>query len=137
MRDIKVQFDGQSNTRILLNESVEGKALMQQKYLINVGTSEGTDKIYSDRGTEFLPRIVAGAIVDSASAWHVGNFAAVSTLYFCSYYEHPEIYNSDEYVQSFTLEPVDFNNRTQMLQFVAKFIFKDGTETVDNVAIST
>lgn len=137
MRDIKVQFDGQNNTRLLLNESVEGKMLTQQKYLINVGTSIGTDKIYNDRGTEFLPRIVAGSIVDSNAAWHAGNFAAVATLYFCSYHEHPDIYKEDSYVQTFTIEPIDFNNKTQMLQFKAKFLFKDGTETSDNVALLT
>lgn len=137
MRDIRVQFDGESGTRILLNESVEGKMLMQQKYLINTGTSKGTDKIFPQRGTDLMAGAIGGSIIDSVAAEHLGNFAALDTLYFCSYEEHPDIYNGNTYVREFSLTPSDYNNFTRTLSFTAKFKFKDDTETASDILLTS
>lgn len=137
MRDIRVQFDGESGTRILLNEAVEGKLLTQQKYLINVGTSKGTDKIFPQRGTNLVGGAISGGIIDSVSAEHLGNFAALDTLYFCAYEEHLAVYNSSEYVQDFSLKPTDYNNFTKTLLFTAEFKFKDRTETSNEITLAT
>lgn len=137
MRDIRVQFAGENGSRLLLNKSVDGKLLTQQKYLINTGTSKGSDAVFTDRGTDLATKIVGGNIVDATAAEHVGNFAALDTLYFCSYEEHPEIFNRDSYVRDFDLRPMDYNNYTHTLTFKAKFIFKDNTSTEDTLDLTT
>lgn len=129
MRDIKIKFNRGSDTRLVLNEAVEGKSLFQQKYLINTVTSKNSDPIFPERGTDLLKILISGAIVDAEQAIHTGNFASTDTEYFCTYEEHSDAYESTSYVDSYALEPVDYDNDRRVLTFQALFNFKDGTQT--------
>lgn len=137
MRDIRIRFNGSDATRLDLHDTVEGKSLYEQKYLLNTAVTKGTDPIYPDRGTDMLRQSIGGTIVDTNEAMHTGNFAAVDTLYFCSYEEHPEVYNLDEYVQAYQLIPAAYDNATRTLSFRAVFLFKDGTSTDSTFSISS
>lgn len=137
MKDIRIKFDGNDGTCFILDKIVEDKSLFEQKYLINTATSQGTDKIYPQRGTNLLASAIGGTIVDWNASMHAGNFAATDTIYFCTYEEHPVVYNSDNYVNTFQLVPAVYDNATHTLYFRAVFSFKDGTSTKENFAIST
>lgn len=136
MRDLRIQFNGETGTRLLLNETVEGKRLLQQKYLINTATTAGSDRIYPNRGTTLLAKAIGGAIINEKEAAHLGNFASLDTLHFCTYEEHPDIYTQPGYVMQYDLEPLSYDNSTNILSFKAKFSFTDSTETADIVNIS-
>lgn len=137
MKDIRIQFDGNDGTRLVLNQIVEGKSVFEQKYLINTATTQGSDKIYPERGTSFLQQAIGGTLIDWNSSIHTGNFAATDTIYFCSYEEHPDVYNSDIYVSSYQLIPALYDNTTRTLSFRAIFAFNDGTSTSEDFSIST
>lgn len=130
MQDIRIQFYGEKGTCFKFKEKVEGKKLYKQKYLINTATSKNTDKIFPDRGTNMLAQAMGGIAMTQNGAYHIGNFAATDTIYFCSYEEIPSEYKSSSYVESYTLYPKYYNNATNSLYFLATFIFKDDeTET--------
>lgn len=135
MRDLRIKFNGADGTRLLLDETVEGKLLLQQKYLINTVTTAGSDKIYPDRGTNLLAGAIGGAIIDSTSSMHLGNFAALNTIHFCSYEEHPSVFTQPGYVMQYDLEPLAYDKSTNVLSFKAKFTFNDDTATEDVVSV--
>ena len=120
----------------MLNETVEDKECIMQKYLINSVTSKNTDKIFPERGTDLLKGAIGGAVIDAQAAMHLGNFAALDTLYFCSYEETPSIFDSDMYVNNFDLKPADYDGTTNTLSFFADFYFKDGTTAVASSSAS-
>ena len=136
MRDLRIQFNGETGTRLLLDETVEGKLLLQQKYLINTATTVGSDRIYPTRGTKLLSGAIGGAIIDNSSAVHLGNFAALDTIHFCTYEEHPDVYNKPGYVMQYGLTPMEYNRDANILSFKAKFTFNDNTATEDVVSVS-
>ncbi len=136
MKDIRIKFEGSDGTQLVLDKTVEGKSLLEQKYLMNTATTQGTDKIYPNRGTKLLQQAIGGTIVDWNAAMHTGNFAAIDTSYFCTYEEHPAIYNSDIYVSNYQLVPAIYDNTTRTLSFRASFTFNDGTSTSNNFSIS-
>lgn len=119
-----------------MDETVEGKMLLQQKYLINTATTMGSDRIYPGRGTELLAEAIGGTVIDQTAAAHIGNFAALNTLRFCTYEEHPDEYKKDTYVSNYDLKPIEYNNTNRVLSFEAKFTFRDGTVSADVVNIS-
>lgn len=127
MRDVRIQFNGDKGTIFRCDEEVAGKSTYEQKYLINSATSKGTDPIFPDRGTDLLKGAIGGSVINFSSAFHLGNFAAVDTLYFCSFEENADEFNSEEYVDAFTLLPTEYDNSTRTLTFKATFSFKDGT----------
>lgn len=135
MKDVRIRFDGGGNTGFVLNEMVQDKRLFEQKYLINVATSKNTDAIFEDRGTNLLAAAIGGAIIDTSEATHAGAFAALDTLYFCTYEETPSVYESDIYVSDFILTPTYYDNIARSLSFTANFIFKDGTTTDSSFSI--
>lgn len=132
MKDLKIKFDGAKGTTILLDEIVTGKLLSCQKYLVNTVTNKGTDIIFKDRGTTLFSSAIGGALIDSTATTHICNFAAIDTLYFCSYEEHADIFSSDEYISNYNLSVVDYDNDNRVLHLKATMIFKDNTQTVEN-----
>lgn len=128
MRDLKIKFNGSEDTMVSVTESVDGKLLLAQKYLVNAATTNGTDKVFPDRGTTIFASAIGGEIVDTNAAIHVGNFAAIDTLHFCSYEEHPDIYNRDDYVEDFNLLPMSYDNANNTLTFNAVMQYKDGQQ---------
>lgn len=132
MKDLKIKFNGATGTTILLDEIVTGKLLSCQKYLVNTVTNRGTDIIFSDRGTTLFSSAIGGALIDSNTTIHICNFAAIDTLYFCSYEEHADIFDSDEYISAYSLSVLDYDNDNKILHLKATMTFKDNTQTVEN-----
>lgn len=136
MKDIKVKFNLGADTRLNLKAVVEGKDLYQQKYLINTVTSANSDPIFPERGTTLLQQLINGAIISREEASHAGAFAAINTDYFCTYEEHKSIYESGDYVMSFSLIPINYNNDSRVLSLGATFMFSDGTQSDPNFNIT-
>lgn len=130
MRDIRIRFNGGEDTRLDLKHEVKGKRLYAQKYLVNTATTKGTDFIFPDRGTDLMTSAISGGAVDEISLGHIGNFAAIDTLYFCSYEEHAPVYNSQGYIRAYALLPKSYDNSTHTMTFDAEFTFRDGTTRV-------
>lgn len=126
MRAIKIHYNGGNDTRILFREETSGKLLQIQKYLLNVATEAGSDPIFPDRGTDLLAAGIQGTLVSSTTA--DDSFAAVNTLYFCNYEEHPDMFKSGDNVEFFSLDPTDYQHHNRSLSFAAEFTFKDKTE---------
>ena len=126
MRDFRIRFDGSEDTMVSLTEDATGKLLLTQKYLMNAATTNGTDKVFPERGTTLFASAIGGEIIDANAAIHVGNFAAIDTLHFCSYEEHPDVYMQEDYVDDFNLVPKAYDNLTHTLSFTAIMSYKDG-----------
>lgn len=58
-----------------------------QNALANIGTRQGTDRIYPSKGTNILKRAVEGKIVGLNVANHEAQLAAINTLFFSREYE--------------------------------------------------
>jgi hypothetical protein len=58
-----------------------------QNALVNIGTRQGTDRIYPSKGTNILKRAVEGKIVGLNVANHEAQLAAINTLFFSREYE--------------------------------------------------
>lgn len=80
MRGIAVNFNGSNSS--ISNKIVEGIQLTSQKCLLNMATEAGMDRLYPTRGVDILSKAVAGAITDNNIAQHLGNFAALDTIFF-------------------------------------------------------
>ena len=86
MEGIKVNF---LNGEIYIepNEKVIGFDTTLQNALVNIGTRQGTDRIYADKGTVILKSAVEGKIVGLNVANHEAQIAAIDTLFFSREYE--------------------------------------------------
>lgn len=58
-----------------------------QNALANIGTRQGTDRIYPDKGTSILKSAVEGKIAGLNVANHEAQLAAINTLFFSREYE--------------------------------------------------
>lgn len=136
MKDIRIRFEGDKGTRLDFGQYVEGKKLYVQKYLVNTVTSKNTDAFYAERGTDLFADATQGAALNTTVARHLGNFASLDTIYFCSYEETAANFNSSDYIQEYGLVPIYYNNTTQSLYFNALFLFRDGTKTEDSLNLT-
>jgi hypothetical protein len=86
MEGIKVNF---LNGEIYIEpgEKVTGFDATIQNALVNIGTRRGTDRTYSEKGTNILKRAVEGKIVGLNVANHETQLAAIDTLFFSREYE--------------------------------------------------
>lgn len=125
MRAIRIQYDGNDNTRILWDKDTEGKLLMTQKYLMNVATDKSSDAIFPERGTNLMSQALGGAFLITPAT--TGTFASVDTLYFCNYEESATVFDSNDNVSNFSLTSASYDNMTSSVDMAASFTFKDGT----------
>ena len=126
MRSIKINFNG-NNTYIDFSSEVSGKEALKQKYLVNTLTTKSSDPIFNDRGTDLLDTAIRGALITSDNI--SDGFAAVDTLYFCSFEENKEVYDSGDNITSYSLVPdYDYLTTTSAV-FNANFEFADGSSS--------
>lgn len=86
MEGLKINFvDG--DIFIDTENKVTGFSATVQNALVNIGTRQGTDKIYSTKGTEILKSAAEGKIVGFNVANHEAQLAAIDTLFFSREYE--------------------------------------------------
>jgi hypothetical protein len=86
MEGIKVNF---LNGEIYIepDEKVTAFDATIQNALVNIGTRQGTDRIYPSKGTSILKSAVEGKIVGFNVANHESQLAALDTLFFSREYE--------------------------------------------------
>jgi hypothetical protein len=86
MEGLKVNFT-KDDISINTGSKVSDFDATVQNALVNIGTREGTDKIFAGKGTRILDRAVEGKIVGFNAANHESQLAAVDTLFFSREYE--------------------------------------------------
>ena len=134
MRAVAVDFTGGYTTRINFKREVTGKALQEQKYLVNVATNAGSDPIFPKRGTKLLDSAIGGALMSINGL--TDGFAAVDTVYFCNYEESKAMYESPDNVRVFTLTPSAVGSSMTEVCLKAHFLFADQTENTVSVTVS-
>lgn len=134
MRAVAVDFTGGYTTRINFKREVTGKALQEQKYLVNVATNAGSDPIFPKRGTKLLDSAIGGALMSINGL--TDGFAAVDTVYFCNYEESKAMYESPDNVRVFTLTPSAVGSSMTEVCFKAHFLFADQTENTVSVTVA-
>jgi hypothetical protein len=123
MNGLKIDFSSAGGPKLDLASSIEGAYTSVQNALVNIATSQGSDSIFEDRGTNLLAQALQGRLVNLQAAQVASNFAAVDTTYFLATTETSQI--PAERIQRIGLAPVVFN--TNSLQLDAIFDMEDGT----------
>lgn len=111
-RGLKVEFL-KEGARLLPTEEVRGSLSSVQNALVNIGTMQGTDKAFSDRGTDLFKTVLSRGLPNVGDARHAANFAAVNTLFFVREQEEQTTDDSISRLQltpsSLSLEKAEFD----------------------------
>lgn len=122
MQGLRIDFKS-FGAELRLDALVHGADAEIQNLLVNVGTLKGSDHIYEERGTDLLKDAVAGAIVDSNSAQHSANFAALASMNFMKTTLPSTMKASNDRISEMTLEVESFDGNLLTLQ--AQFVTAD------------
>ena len=117
MTGIQVDFTG---TSPVFGTSVSGFQCVVQNALVGLGTAQGTDPVYPDRGTNLQKDAAVGRLIDLHSAQHASNFAALDVLAFSRETEAGD----PSGLAQVLLSPAEFSGNG--LQLEAKFLSIDG-----------
>lgn len=128
MKDLKISFNGDAST-IKLNETVDDKNLYEQKVLINLVTARGSDRVFPSRGTKLLADSIYGRVYSKTGAAHVGNFAALDTIYFIRSTDPKDIQNADYLINDVNVYTISYNNQEHVLNMSVQVVYKDNTST--------
>ncbi len=100
---------------------VAGFAATVQNALVNLGTGQGSDPLFPERGTTLQQDAVEGKLIDLNSAQHSSNFAAVDTLSFGKVYTATD---DPDGLSTLQLAPADFTGSRVLID--ALFTATDG-----------
>ena len=128
MHDIRIRFNGEYDTVFDLKSKVEGKDLYMQKYMINLATDNGSDPLYSTRGTTLMQEAIGGTLLSDNAIAHAGNFAALDSRLFVNGEDYADVRLSPDLVADCVLEAQDTGN-SSTITYNVRFTFADGTET--------
>jgi hypothetical protein len=128
MKDVKIIFNGDAST-INLTEEVNDKNLYEQKVLINMVTEKGSDPVYADRGTDLLADSIRGKVYSRSGTIHVGNFAALDTIYFIRNTEPSYVKGEPYTLQDINVSGISYNNEDNVLNLSVQVIYTDETST--------
>jgi biotin carboxylase len=128
MRDIKIIFDGDAST-IDLNSLVEDKNLYEQKVLVNMVTENGSDKIFPSRGTKMLADSINGKVYSRTGTVHIGNFAALDTIYFIRSTDPEDIAEENYTLRDINVDGISYNSKDHALNMSVQIVYKDETTT--------
>lgn len=128
MKDIKLILAGDAST-IDLTSTVEDKNLYEQKALVNMVTVQGSDPIYSDRGTTMLIDSIRGKAYNRAGIIHMGNFAALDTISFIKSTDQDDIATEDFTIKDINVSAIAYNNNTNTLSLSVQLTYTDATTT--------
>jgi hypothetical protein len=113
MKGIAIDFTGERP--VFGSGQVSDFGAAVQNSLVNIGTQQGSDPIYPERGTTLQEDAVAGRLIDLNSAQHSSNFAAVDTLAFARAFTPADDPHS---VASVQLEPADFTGSSLLIDAI-------------------
>jgi len=125
MKGLKINLNS-GNTYIEVDSSVSGLDSTIQNALVNIGTINGSDYIYTDKGTKLLKTGLEGKIVGFSEANHESNMAAIDTLFFSRSQDIGA--TSTERIGQIKLTPVDYKDNK--LSVNASFTDIANTRTV-------
>ena len=128
MKGLRIILDG-INSTISFNEIVEDKNLYAQKALINMVTENGSDMIFPDRGTKMLAESISGKVYNRTGIVHVGNFAALDTMYFIRSTDPADVLGEPYTINNIDVDGISYNNKDHALSFSVQITYKDETTT--------
>lgn len=128
MKDLKIIFDGDAST-IELNALVEDKNLYEQKVLVNMVTENGSDKIFPSRGTKMLADSINGKVYNRTGTVHIGNFAALDTIYFIRSTDPADIAEENYTLRDINVDGISYNSKDHALNMSVQIVYKDETTT--------
>jgi hypothetical protein len=115
MRGIKLNFNAGGPTFDFTAPAIDFGCTVQNA-LVNVGTDQGSDPFFTDRGTNLKKDGARGLMVNSAWATHSANFAALRTL---SFIQQTELQSNPFKLQSFILRCQQVANQSVALEVQA------------------
>jgi hypothetical protein len=113
VKGIAIDFTG--SLPVFSTGQVDGFGSAVQNALVNIGTKQGSDVVFPDKGTTLQADAVAGKLVDLNSAQHSSNFAAVDTVAFSR--THTETDDPDGVIGA-QLEPADFDSNSLLIDAI-------------------
>ena len=128
MKDIKIILNGDAST-IDLNSMVEDKLLYEQKALVNMVTTKGSDPVFEARGTDLLIDAIRGKAYSRSGIIHIGNFAALDTIYFIHNTDAEDIADAAYTIDDINVTGISYNNVDNVLNLSVQVIYTDGTST--------
>lgn len=128
MKDLKIILKGDEST-IDLNSIVEDKMLYEQKALVNMVTTKGSDPVFEDRGTDLLIDAIRGKAYSRSGIIHIGNFAALDTIYFIHSTDSEEVAEAEYTIDDINVTGISYNNTDNVLNLSVQIIYTDGTST--------
>lgn len=136
MRDIKIVMNGNDGSFIDLTQDVSGKDLYNQKALVNIVTARGSDPLFEERGTDIMQKCLSGNIYDNNGLRHLGNFAALDTMFFVLENEYAVVNTSPDKIKKISIYPYTVDLLTSRVTFKATIEFADGTTIRETTSIA-
>lgn len=117
MKSFRILFEP-GGARLDVLGVVEDFDATVQAALVNLGSEEGGDRMFSTRGTALLRKAVAGRLISPREALHEANFAAINTVFFLRQFGPASL---DEKLQAIRPQVIKFDGRniTLALQMVS------------------
>lgn len=100
MRSTRIDFTG-DRPKFDFGHAVAGFLGTVQNALVNLGTDQGSDRLYPNRGTRLRQDAISGRMISQRLANHSANFAALRTLTFIQETGDPDVGSQ---LQSLTLQ---------------------------------
>lgn len=136
MRDIKIVLDGNNGSFIDFTRDVSGKELYSQKALVNVVTVKGSDPVFPNRGTDIMKKCLSGHIYSNNGLRHIGNFAALDTVFFVLENEYAAVNQSGDKIKNISVYPSEVDMVTSHITFKTTIEFADGTSNRQSTSIA-
>lgn len=139
-KDLKLVINGENDTYIDLTRSVDGYLKKAQNCLVVSVTSEGSDKVFPEKGTQLLKGSVGVYnLVNPNYVSHLGNFAALNTISFVKDMEmnklnilkgiYGEAYETPVTVSDINITLNEYLKTVGKVNFDHVVYFSDGTST--------
>lgn len=136
MRDIKIVMAGNEGSFLDLTADVTGKELYSQKALVNIVTVRGSDPLFEDRGTDIMKKCLSGNIYDNNGLRHLGNFAALDTMFFVLENEYSAVNTSPDKIKKIAVYPYTVDLLSSKVTFRTTIEFADGTAIRESTSIA-
>lgn len=122
MKGLKIDLSSPEGPRLDPYTVVDGFDATVQNAMLLVGTSQGSNRIFPDQGTNLLKRSISGVMIDNKAAEHECNFAATDVLFFGRPFD-----SADESVRLQLVKLSPLSLAGQRLTVQAQFTATDST----------
>lgn len=133
MRDIKLNMNGEKDTFIDLNKSVDNHNTLAQSCLVLSVTVQNSDIIFPTKGTQLQAGVNNVNIIDNNYSQHMSNIAALNILNFLD--QNTTYKQDDVQVTDIDMGVLNLTQYGEKVSFYQKVYFSDGTFTDDVIFI--